>query len=475
MSIDRQKHNRRDFIYSLGSGIGAVALTSLLGCKKLSTSQQSMAASRSIIGNAMTTPKAKACIFLTMEGGPSHIDTFDPKPELEKFHLKKFVRKGEQFSAMSSGQRYIVRSPFESRKVGQSGADMSSPFVHLPEVADEICFFRGLQATSVNHPTAMYHINTGSQFGGDPAVGSWLTYGLGSLNENLPSFVVLPELAWPQGGPSNWSSGFLPAEYQGTPFRPVGSPILNIDPPPGVSYYHQRESFDLLQKYNRDHFESHSYHAELNARMESYELAFRMQMEVPEVIDIDSEKDHIKSMYGVGEEATNDFGRKCLLARKLIEQGVRFVQIYSSGWDSHDFLERAHGSLIRSVDKPITGLIKDLRQRGLLDDTLIVWCGEFGRTPDNGIREGGIAYGRDHNPDAMACWLAGGGVNAGHTIGATDELGEKAVRDVHPLADLHVTILKLFGLDDHNLTYFHSGRHKQLSQFGGNVIHELIS
>ncbi|MBK8501688.1 MAG: DUF1501 domain-containing protein [Saprospiraceae bacterium] len=470
------KYHRRDFIYGLGAGIGSVALTNLLGCKSPFVPGEIKNLSGALMAKTpMIAPKAKSCIFLTMEGGPSHIDTFDPKPALEKYHLTKFERSGEQFSAMSSGNRYIVQSPFASLKSGSSGADMSEPFEHLRKVADEICFYRGLQAESVNHPTAMYHINTGNRFGGEPAIGSWVTYGLGALNENLPAFVVLPELAWPQGGPANWSNGFLPAHYQGTPFRAIGTPILNIDPPLGVSHYHQQESLALLNTLNQKHQELHPDHGVLSARMESYELAFRMQMEIPEIMDIEGEPTHIRELYGLGNAATDAFGRKCLLARKLIEQGVRFVQLYSSGWDSHDFLARAHGSLIRSIDKPIAGLIADLKQRGLLEETLIVWCGEFGRTPDNGIREGGIAYGRDHNPEAMAVWLAGGGVRAGHTIGATDELGQKAVEVVHPISDLHVTILKLLGLEDHNLTYFHNGRHKQLSQFGGRTIQELLA
>jgi len=473
MYTEADKTSRREFLYRLGSGIGSVALSSLLGCDPgvvHKTSNGPLSPSP-----PMFLPKAKACIFLTMEGGPSHIDTFDPKPALEKFHLSKFQRKGDKFSAMSSGNRYIVQSPFKSRKVGKSGIDMSAPFVHLAEVADDMCFYRGCQAESVNHPTAMYHINTGNRFGGEPAIGSWISYGLGSVNENLPSFVVLPELAYPQGGPGNWSNGFLPAHYQGTPLRPQGSPILNIDPPPGVSRYHQRESLDLLQDFNRTHQEQHPFHDELAARMENYELAYRMQMEVPELIDIDGEDEQTKELYGLNRKETRDFGRKCLLARKLVEQGVRFVQVYSSGWDSHDFLERAHGNLIESVDKPIAALIKDLKRRGLLDETLVVWSGEFGRTADNGIREGGIAYGRDHNPDAMAMWFAGGGVKAGEIIGATDELGQEAVEVVHPIRDLHVTLLHLFGLDDNKLTYFHGGRYKQLSQFGGELINEIIA
>ena len=473
MSTDHSNWNRRDFLYGLGSSIGAVALSSLLACD----TKTGQMVSRGPLSPAspMMRAKAKYCIFLTMEGGPSHIDTFDPKPALDKYHLTRFQRQGEKFSAMSSGDRYFVRSPFSSRKVGKSGVDMSAPFVHLADVADEICFYRGCQAESVNHPTAMYHINTGNQFGGEPALGSWISYGLGTMNENLPAFVVLPEVAYPQGGPGNWSNGFLPSHYQGTPLRPEGSPILNINPPPGVSRYHQEESLELLQKLNREHQQMHPNHDELSARIENYELAYRMQMEVPDVIDIEGEDEKTKELYGVGQAETDAFGRKCLLARKLVEQGVRFVQVYSGGWDSHDFLERAHGNLITSIDKPIAGLIKDLKRRGMLDETLIVWSGEFGRTADNGVRESGVAYGRDHNPDAMGMWFAGGGVKAGHIIGATDELGQEAIDVVHPLRDLHVTLLHLFGLDDNKLTYFHGGRHKQLSQFGGQVIKEVIA
>lgn len=462
---------RRDFLYGLGASIGAVALSSLLGCEK---TVSSLAAGPLAPKAPMQLAKAKACIFLSMEGGPSHIDTFDPKPKLRELHLSKFQRKGKQFSAMSSGNRYLVQSPFKSRKVGQSGVDMAEPFVHLAEVADEICFYRGCQAESVNHPTAMYHINTGNRFGGDPALGSWVSYGLGAMNQNLPSYIVLPELAYPQGGAANWSNGFLPAHYQGTPLRPIGSPILNLEPPPGLSHYHQRKSLDLLNRFNAEHAAQHPEHEDLLARMENYELAFRMQAEVPELMDIEGEDEKTKELYGVGETETDAFGRKCLLARKLIEQGVRFVQIYSGGWDSHDFLARAHGTLIKSIDKPIAGLIHDLKRRGMLDETLIVWTGEFGRSPDNGLREGGIAYGRDHNNQAMAIWMAGGGVKAGHIIGATDEIGASAVEVVHPIRDVHVTLLRLLGLDDSQLTYFHGGRYKQLSQFGGEVIEELI-
>lgn len=459
-------------MYGLGASLGSLALSSLLGCEENMLLKK--IAKPLDLKPPMFMPKAKSVIYLMMEGGPSHIDTFDPKPDLEKYHLKKFVREGQQFSAMSQGNRYMVQSPFQFRKVGQSGADMCNRFVHLAEVADDICFYRGGQAESVNHPTAQYHINTGSRFGGEPAIGSWATYGLGAINQNIPAFVVLPEVAYPQGGAANWSNGFLPAHFQGTPLRAKGSPILNLEPPPGINSYHQRESLDLLYQLNHQHQEKHPEHEELAARMENYELAFRMQSEIPDLMDIENEDDKTKALYGIGEASTDAFGRKCLLARRLIEKGVRYVQVYSGGWDSHDFLERAHGNLIQSIDKPITALIKDLKRRGMLEDTLVVWSGEFGRSPDNGVREGGVSYGRDHNATAMPMWFAGGGVNAGHTIGATDEIGEKAVEVVHPIRDIHVTMLHMLGLDDNKLTYFHGGRYKQLSQFGGKVIKELI-
>lgn len=465
--------NRRDFLYGLGSSIGAVAFSSLLGCDK---SRPLNVAGDPLAPKSPVFPvKVKSCIFLMMEGGPSHIDTFDPKPKLHKLHMKKFLQQGENLSAMSSGDRYFVESPFKTRRVGKSGLDMCEHFVHLAGVADDLCVYKGAQAESVNHPTAMYHINTGNKFAGDPAIGSWVSYGLGTLNQNLPAFIVLPELAYPQGGAANWSNGYLPAHFQGTPLRSVGSPILDIHPPPGVSRYHQKEGLDLLNKFNAAHAEAHPSHDELNARIANYELAFRMQMEVPGIINIDKEEEETKELYGVGEEGTDTFGRKCLLARRLVEQGVRFVQIYSGGWDSHDYLGRAHSNLIHSIDKPVAGLIKDLKRRGMLEETLIIWCGEFGRSPDNGVRSGEVAYGRDHNSHAMVMWFAGGGVKAGESIGATDEIGETAVEVVHPLKDVHVTILRLMGLDDNKLTYFHGGRFKQLSQTGGVVIPELLA
>jgi hypothetical protein len=451
---------RREFLFGVGSGLGGVAMSALL-------------AEEAKRPGPHVAAKAKACIFLMMEGGPSHIDTFDPKPKLAKLHLQRFVREDRKESAMSSGQRYYVQSPFKFRKAGKCGADMAVNWEHLADVADELCFYRGCQVDSVNHPTAMYQMNTGNRFGGDPAVGSWVTYGLGSVNRDLPGFIVLPEVSYPQGGAANWGNGYLPADFQGTPLRAKGAPILDLAPGRAVSREHQRENLDLLAELNRRHAEERPGRDDLAARAESYELAFRMQAKVPGLLDVSKEDRKVQASYGIGEEPTDAFGRRCLLARRLVQQGVRFVQLYAGTWDSHDYIERAHGNLIRRVDKPIAALIADLKRTGLLESTLVVWCGEFGRTPDNGVRMG-TAYGRDHNPKAMTVWFAGGGVKAGHTVGATDELGAEAVECVHHVRDVHVTILRLLGLEDAKLTYFHGGRFKQLSQFGGQVIRELM-
>jgi hypothetical protein len=376
---------------------------------------------------------------------------------------------------MASGQRYYVESPFSFRHVGRSGVPMCEHFQHLARVADELCFYRGCVAESIDHPTACYHMNTGNRFGGDPAVGAWVTYGLGTENKDLPAFVVLPEQAYPQGGAANWSNGFLPAYYQGTTLRESGSPILDLQPPPHVTRELQRENLYLLNHLNAADLARHPHHSDLAARMESYELAFRMQTVVPGVLDLVGEDERTLESYGIGQTETDSFGRRCLLARRLVEKGVRFVQIYAGGWDSHDYLAKSHAARMRAVDQPIAALIEDLRQHGLLDQTLVVWSGEFGRSADNGVRGGTHAAGRDHNAKAMTIWLAGGGVRAGHIVGATDELGQTAVDVVRPIKDLHVTLLHLLGLDDSRLTYFHEGRFKQISQTGGSLIRELLA
>ncbi|MDB4729022.1 DUF1501 domain-containing protein, partial [Akkermansiaceae bacterium] len=416
---------------------------------------------------------AKAVIMLFMEGGPGHMDTFDPKPKLTELH--KTESKNDRGLAAGSFQFY-VGSPFNFNKVGDNDIEMCDQWEHLadPYVANELCNYRGCQAESLNHPEALFHMNTGSRLGADPALGAWATYGLGSENQNLPGYVVMTEMALPQGGSKNWSNGFLPAFYQGTALRPTGSPLLDLESQPFKSRDHQRAALDALAKLNDEHARKNPQHADLAARMESYELAYRMQMEVPEVVDLDGEPEHIREMYGMDQKETRDFGRQCLMARRLVEKGVRFVQIFAGGWDSHDYLERGHSSRIKAVDKPVAALIRDLKQRGMLDDTLVIWSGEFGRTPDNNKRGGVYSIGRGHNADAMTMLMAGGGVKPG-VVGATDDLGAQAVDVVHPIRDFHCTLLHLLGLDDNKLTYFHGGRYKQLSQFGGKIIPELLA
>jgi hypothetical protein len=461
---------RRNFLYGLGVSLGTAAFNAMLQAE-----DQPAKASPLAPQPPHHDSKAKSCIFLFMEGGPSHIDTFDPKPKLAELHMQEFQRADKFASQMASGKRYYVRSPFKARQVGACGHWMSDRFEHLPAVADELCFYKGLQVDSVDHPTACYQMNTGNRFGGDPAVGAWTGYGLGTENQNLPAFVVLPEGAFPQGGAANWSNGFLPAYFQGTPLRPGGSPILDLSPAYGAKPAAQRANLNLLAELNQADLARNPHHAEVAARMEAYELAFRMQTEVPSVIDLSKEDQQTLNLYGIGQPATDSFGRRCLLARKLVQSGVRFVQLFEGGWDSHDYLERAHTQRIKAIDQPIAALIADLKRLGLLENTLVVWGGEFGRSPDNGIRGGGQVAGRDHNAKAMCVWLAGGGVKSGHAIGATDELGASAIECVHPVRDFHVTLLHLLGLSDNKLTYLHEGRFKQLSQTGGQVIKEMIA
>jgi Protein of unknown function (DUF1501) len=460
--------SRRNFLFDSALGFGGIALSSLLAREGEANSQSEIRGLKSAIVPA----KAKACIFLTMDGGASHIDTFDPKPKLRELHLKEFTKERNRFmSAMESGRRYYIASPFNFIRA-KNGMEICDRLPRLAECVDDICFYRGAQADSPNHPTALYHLNTGNQFGVEPALGAWVTYGLGSLNQNLPAFVVLPDVIFPQGGAPNWSNGFLPPHFQGTPLRASGAPILDLQPPAGVTRAAQRRNLDLLAALNQRHQAGRPEQADLAARIEAYELAFRMQMEVPDIVNIENEPAATKALYGIGERDSDAFGRRCLLARRLVEKGVRFVQVYSSGWDSHDDIVTAHGNRMRAIDKPIAGLLKDLKRTGLLDQTLVVWAGEFGRSPDNGQR-GGKAYGRDHNPKAMTMWFAGGDVRPG-IVGATDDIGDNAVEEVHPLRDVHVTLLRLLGLDDDRLRYFHNGRQMQLSQFGGQIIQPIL-
>ncbi|MEC7353732.1 MAG: DUF1501 domain-containing protein [Planctomycetota bacterium] len=462
--------SRRKALLGLGATLGSVALTSMLDADE-NESQPERPSLRP--KKPMHPPKAKRVIMLFMEGGPGQMDTFDPKPELTRLHKSESHLKVGQ----EKGFKFFVGSPFRFRKVSETGVEMSEPWQHMsdPYVADELCNFRGCQAESLNHPEALFHMNTGSRLGGDPALGSWTTYGLGTVNQNLPGYVVMTELALPQGGATNWSNGFLPPHFQGTRLRPNGSPILDLTPPDYKTSKHQRRALDELARLNQMHLENMPVQDErMQARIDGYELAYRMQAEVPGVIDLSRESPQTHAMYGLDEMETREFGRQCLMARRMLESGVRFVQIFSGGWDSHDYLERGHTARIKSVDKPMAALLRDLKQRGLLEETLVIWTGEFGRTADNNKRGGVYSIGRGHNNQAMTMLMAGGGVKPG-VVGATDDFGAEAVECVHPIRDLHVTLLHLLGLDDNKLTYFHGGRFKQLSQFGGQVIEEIIA
>ena len=355
--------HRRDFLYGFGSSLGGLAFTDLLAREAV--------AGPLAFKKPMHDAKAKAVIMLFMEGGPSQVDTFDPKPKLTELHKTESKRTG----TLEQGFKFFVGSPFKTRKVGQSGLDMSEHWKHLPEVADELCNYRGCMAESLNHPEALFHMNTGSRLGADPALGAWVNYGIGSVNQNLPGYVVMTELALPQGGSRNWSNGFLPGQFQGTRLRSSGSPILDLHAPAHKTLEHQRQALGELTFLNQRHAGKHPEHKNLAARMASYELAYRMQAKVPGVIDLNGEPEHVREAYGMNQKETSVFGRQCLMARRLVEKGVRFVQIFSGGWDSHDYLERGHSARIRSVDKSMTALIKDLKQRGMLDDTLVIWTG----------------------------------------------------------------------------------------------------
>ena len=416
----------------------------------------------------MMPAKAKAVIMLFMEGGPGHMDTFDPKPELQRLHKAEstLAKEGDPF-------KFFVGSPFSSRKVGQSGIEMCDQWKYMadPEVADELCNYRGCQAESVNHPEALFHMNTGSRLGSDPAIGAWTTYGLGSMNQNLPGYVVMTELAMPQGGSGNWSNGFLPAHYQGTRLRPTGSPKIDLKSQSNKTREHQRMALDELAFLNQKHADYHPEHADLAARMESYELAYRMQMEVPDVIDIKDEPERVREMYGMNDEDTAVFGKQCLMARKLVEEGVRFVQIFSGGWDSHDYLEKGHTSRIKSVDRGMAALIKDLKQRGLLDETIILWTTEFGRMP---CSQG--SSGRDHNPFVFTNWMCGGGIKPG-TYGESDIWGFKPLDPNRKTAvyDIHATILHQLGIDHEKLTVRNNSIDRRLTDVHGHLIHDMLA
>jgi hypothetical protein len=459
-------HDRRQFLYRSLVGVGGIALMDALN------------------GGLQAAPhhpaKAKACIFLTMLGGVSQMDTFDPKPALEKFDNTVMDWSKEKLTDqvnLFAKPRLVLRSPWKFSKHGQCGMDVSELLPNLATCVDDISFVKSVVTENGNHPAATFLMNTGLVLPGRPSVGAWVTYGLGSENKNLPGFVVLPDYrALPFSGSQQWGPGFLPASYQGTMMQWKGDPVNDLRPPSELTSEDVNAQMELLRSYNHAYLEKGFTNPDLQGRIDAYELAYRMQTEVPGVLNTDKESAATKEMYGLDEEDTKSFGTRCLMARQLVEKGVRFVQLYtpSQSWDSHTGLLKGHAKNAKEVDKPIAALIKDLKQRGLLDSTLIVWMGEFGRTPDNPAEMRKNA-GRDHNTKAMTMFFAGGGIKPGVTVGETDELGWKAVKDIYRMRDVHATILHLMGLNDMRLTYYHAGRNMRLTDTGGTIIKEVVA
>jgi len=466
--------SRREFLTSSGSGLGAIALSSLLA--------DSATAGPLDTKRPHHKPRAKSVIFLFMEGGPSHIDLFDPKPELDRLsgQLTPASFKLPVTSATGSHRMPLVGTRRKWAQHGQSGIWVSDWYPHIAKHVDKLSVIRSCWADGLNHVGSVRQMNTGSILAGRPSMGAWTTYGLGAANQNLPAFVVLTDDKVVRGGPTNWSAGFLPATYQGTHFQKEGPPILDLKPSKEVTDERQRSRLDYLKSLNAHHAARYPADNELDARMESYELAYRMQGAAPDVVDIGKEPEETRKLYGMEEKETARFGANCLLARRLVEHGVRFVEVYcgsGSGWDAHTGLEENHTKWCRASDKPIAGLLADLEARGLLKDTLVVWGGEFGRTPftDTNSTGAGAQYGRDHNPWGFTMWMAGGGVKGGQVIGSTDEIGFRAIDKPYHVHDLHATILHLLGLNHINLTYLHNGRAERPTITEGKLIGEALA
>jgi len=481
--------SRRDFLFEAGEGVSGVALAALMAQEgMLAADPNSGAAACETSGGIQSPlaprgshfePRAKSVISLFMSGGVSHVDTFDPKPMLTKYHGQPLSGKGR----VRVRQGYpgpLMKSPFEFKKYGQSGIEVSELFPHIGGMVDDIAMIRSGKGRSNDHVVAHYEWNTGSLLMGFPSVGSWVTYGLGSENQNLPGFVVVYDhRGGPFSGPANWGAGYLPAAYQGTVFRSAGDPILDLRPPEKyVSPEQQRSRLDHLAMLNEEHAKKYPGSTELAARIASYELAYRMQSCAPEAVDISNESEATKRTYGMDNPVTEAFGKQCLLARRMVERGVRFVQLYNGAivnqnvdtWDAHSNLVENHTMHSAEVDKPIAGLIQDLKQRGLLDETLVVWHSEFGRMP---ISQRGV--GRDHNPGALTLWMAGAGIQGGQVIGSSDEFGYKAQDQVVTYHDVHATMLHMLGLDHKRLTYYFNGRNMRLTDVHGELIPQIVA
>ncbi len=467
--------SRREALIRGGAGFGAVALNYLLaGEVAAAESKQSKPSDPLAPKTPHHKPRAKSVIFLFMEGGPSHIDLFDPKPALTKLHGQKLPSSFKPvILAMGENDAPLMASKRTFKQHGKGGVWVSDWLPHTAKMTDEIAVVRSCWADGINHSGGVCQMNTGSILAGRPSLGAWVSYGLGTGNQNLPAFVVMQDNAGQVvNGPRNWGSGFMPAVYQGTRLSADKDPIPNLHTPADVGEDRQKAKLDYLAKLNRKHAEDRTEQTELDARIRSYELAFRMQADAPEAVDLSRETAETLELYGVNDKETATFGKQCLLARRLVERGVRFVQLYhgaGSKWDSHSNIEKGHGGLCKAMDKPVAGLLADLKRSGLLKDTLVVWGGEFGRTPQS--EQGN---GRDHNPYGFTMWFAGAGIAGGRMLGSTDEVGLHAVEDRVHVHDLHATILRALGVDNMKLTYQHKGRPERPTLNEGEPFQKLL-
>lgn len=466
-------YDRRSMLANAGFGFGLLALQAILSPNSLQGMQDT--APRVAGKKGHHAAKAKSIIFLFMEGGPSHIDLFDPKPRLEQLAGQPLPPSFKPIiTPMGEYNAPLMPSKRTWKQYGNSGTWVSDWLPHTAQHVDDLAIIRSCWGNGLNHSNGVCQMNTGSTLGGRPSLGSWVTYGLGTENESLPAFVVIEDDDGKViNGPRNWSAGFMPATYQGTALHSSGAPIRFLTAPKEIDSWRQNNKRKLIEALNRKHQADRSIDSELDARIRSYELAYRMQSEAPEAVDLSQESHSTMQLYGIDEKETSVFGRNCLLARRLVERGVRFVQLYhgsGSRWDAHSGIEKNHSTLCRASDRPVAGLLTDLKQRGLLDSTLVIWGGEFGRTP---MSEKGD--GRDHNSNGFTMWMAGGGVRGGQTIGSTDEIGLHAVEDRLHVHDLHATILHLIGLNHWDLIYSHQGRPERATQNEGRVCTKLIS
>jgi hypothetical protein len=464
--------NRRDFLAKSAFGFGTLAFGSMLEKQSVYGIEKKVVSP--LAPKAAQFPaKAKHVIFLFMTGGPSHMDTFDPKPELQKYTGQplpdSFKTDGLSLQFMKATDGKLMGSPFKFKKYGQSGLEISDLFKNVGEFADDMAVIRSCYHESFIHGPALSILHSGTVLLGHPSAGAWVVYGLGCESDNLPAYMVMTDGGFRAGASVSYGSGFLPAIYQGTVIRTEGAPIQNLTPPFPVK--DQREILDTVNKWNSHYQAERLDDSRLSAQLANYELAFRMQTAAPELIDISKESEATKEMYGVDKEPTAKYGRMCLLARRMVERGVRFVQLYNNDWDGHGECAKNHEENSKHIDKPIAALLRDLKQRGLLESTLVVWSGEFGRTP---VMQG--SNGRDHNPYGFATWMAGGGIKGGKAIGQTDEFGFRAVEDKIHVHDLHATMLGLLGIDHEKLTYLFEGRNRRLTDIGGtkNLTQRLL-